>query len=1595
MKKRILMMLMAFVVSAAVFGYDVVFSQPQFKLDFDDDNTYFTSDMGFGRVLKWFERVYDASDTTLVSGKELSYAIRITEPGVTAYAWGRSAAADINNCSWTQNYSTNITLAYDANWNGTLYLYVWLKWMRYNIQFRTNDGSAVAGDFSDICYTNSVVLPQSERTGYRFGGWTNETITTAITGSKTGGDLGVDNDDTTITLYAAWTPRQYTATFNANGGTGGKTVTQDYGSALTAPTVARTGYTFMGWSPAVPSTVPANDVTYTAQWKVNEYTVTFNANGGTGGKSGKQDYGTAIVAPTVTRTGYTFTGWSPAVAATVPASDVTYTAQWKVNEYTVTFNANGAGATVSPSSKKVTYDSAYGDLPTPTRADYTFKGWWTQASGGNSIKSSTIVKITSNTTLYAHWEEIRRFDVTFYGRRGADSGVLLHTTSVVSNTAAIPPDPNAPGYTFTGWSPADFSHVVSNMTIRAQYDANRYTVAYYANGGSGSMTNDVFTYDKTYNLQPNAYVRDLYEFAGWASRPDAATNEVEYADGASVRNLTAEANATVPLYAVWRSLLTDYSIAADCTNLILRCEGSDKWEIDHASSYCGASSIHVAGTTLVPMTVAISGTGTLTFRMKVYSASGEKISVICGFENADTEKSVIEDKGIVAEGKWLAYSFHKDDPGEITYRWYYSGIDDGDYAYVDQVHWYPNRAVSSVTGDSLTDDKKNAIIESILQHWDILLGDSAADISSITADGNSIADAVEIIDCIGIHNGYSPEQFVTKDENNHTASLSFVDVIPMRRIVNAQVTFDPLDFVYDGSSHELTGIQVILDGNPLAEGTDYTVSYFNNVNAGAEATLTLWGTNDGAGTYTTNFTIAAKSITDSSVTVKPLSTQIYTGQTIEPHPTVINNDISDEPLVEGTDYTLTWGNNVAVGEAEVTVTGMGNYAGSRTVPFTIAAKSVTDSSVTIEALSAQEYTGQAVVLHPTVRDEARGVQLTEGIDYTLIWANNVAAGEADVTVTGTGSYAGAKTVHFTIAAKSVTDSSVTIEALSAQDYTGSAICPHPTVRDEARGVQLTEGADYTLTWANNVDEGEADVTVIGKGNYKDQKTVHFTIKSKSQNALTAAFAGLPAVVEPDGAGGWKVSLTDDIAGATVEVPDDLGKVTLDLCGHTFTGTAGQPPLRIVKGSGVGNATKLSIVTTSSGAAVTGGTGAPAIAVDDDVQEGVVIAVDDGLTVQGGGANVPAVEAPETVSVDDGGSIVKATYDMSGAGWDYAGEFIYDGSAKTVRVTGLPAGVTASYTGNSATVPGTYTAHVSFAYDKVNYNAPMPMEDLVWSIREPEQPVEPEASGTLDVEFTKARTVKGVLRDASGNVAGMVQVKAGKIKVSKKKKSTVKMSASITMMGGKKVSAKSVTMQLNEDGTIDDTLVFKAPVGEMSFSMKADGSFILANAAYGMLAEKVGEGLSNGTRAFTVTMDPLPDLDAGFEFIGSTIPNGVAITISGGKKLDAGKPATIKYVKIKDKKSGDVWYDLVGLDDATKPNRSALKLSYAKKTGVVKGSFKVYATNAASLAHGVKPKLKKYSVKVWGLMIGEGNGLFGIGEATCKKLTTGSWRVDIK
>ena len=164
------------------------------------------------------------------------------------------------------------------------------------------------------------------RTGYTFGGWNKA--------DGTAWDYASDRVTDNITLYAKWTANTYTITFDTAGGSEIAPITQDYGTAITEPAdPTREGYTFTGWDREIPTTMPAENITVTAQWEINQYTITFDTAGGSEIAPITQDYGTVITEPAnPTREGYTFTGWVREIPTTMPAENITLKARWKDTE---------------------------------------------------------------------------------------------------------------------------------------------------------------------------------------------------------------------------------------------------------------------------------------------------------------------------------------------------------------------------------------------------------------------------------------------------------------------------------------------------------------------------------------------------------------------------------------------------------------------------------------------------------------------------------------------------------------------------------------------------------------------------------------------------------------------------------------------------------------------------------------------------------------------------------------------------------------------------------------------------------------------------------------------------------------------------------------------------------------------------------------------------------------------------------------------------------------------------------------------------------------------------------------------------------------
>ena len=255
----------------------------------------------------------------------------------------------------------------------------------YTVTFQSEGGSEVASQIRANAPADQPADPTKE--GYTFIGWYNGE-------SEWDFETPVTAD---LTLTAKWQINRYTITFDTAGGSEVAPITQDYGTTITPPAApTRTGYTFAGWDREIPTAMPAEDMTITARWTVNQYTITLKPENGGEDIVITQDYGTAITAPAnPTKTGYTFAGWDKTIPTTMPAGNMTITAQWQVNQYTITFKPENGGQDIVI---KQDYGTAITAPANPTKTGYTFAGW---------DKTIPSTMPAGDMTITARWTENR------------------------------------------------------------------------------------------------------------------------------------------------------------------------------------------------------------------------------------------------------------------------------------------------------------------------------------------------------------------------------------------------------------------------------------------------------------------------------------------------------------------------------------------------------------------------------------------------------------------------------------------------------------------------------------------------------------------------------------------------------------------------------------------------------------------------------------------------------------------------------------------------------------------------------------------------------------------------------------------------------------------------------------------------------------------------------------------------------------------------------------------------------------------------------------------------------------------------------------
>ena len=303
---------------------------------------------------------------------DLSLPSSLTRIGQDAFRYCNLSYVELPVCSSDYSFDDDVE--------------VFVYMLHQTITLNAAGGSVSPGTVEVEWRTPYGTLPTPTREGFRFLGWKNLYNEDEMVSADT-----IVTTPHNHTLFAQWKDITHTVTFDANGGEGGWSEEMEEDTPLTPPTVTRTGYTFRGWEPSVPVFVPDADVVYTAQWAVNRYTLVFDPNNGEDSLALMLEFGEEIVPPPFGREGYTFAGWTPSIEGGVPAEDVVYTAKWTINNYDVTFDANGG---VGGWSRTMEYGEEI-TPPTVTRIGHTFRGWDPAADA---------IVPSSNVVYTAMWE---------------------------------------------------------------------------------------------------------------------------------------------------------------------------------------------------------------------------------------------------------------------------------------------------------------------------------------------------------------------------------------------------------------------------------------------------------------------------------------------------------------------------------------------------------------------------------------------------------------------------------------------------------------------------------------------------------------------------------------------------------------------------------------------------------------------------------------------------------------------------------------------------------------------------------------------------------------------------------------------------------------------------------------------------------------------------------------------------------------------------------------------------------------------------------------------------------------------------------------
>ena len=1048
---------------------------------------------------------------------------------------------------------------------------------KYSVTYNANGGTNAPMAVENISGEYTITTEKPQRADFEFTGWSKDSK--ATTAEYSGGETITLTEN--VTLYAVWSKGTYTVTVKTSiegAGTVTGNASKPDGVEVFVTTNPNPGYAFKNWTVmsggvnlknatalSTSFTMPKNSVEIVANYEVQDYTVKFNANRGTGAPSAKVvKYGEKIEIPTTkpTRAGYDFKGWAlkqDANSAThqenqeyIVTQSVTFYAVWQVHieTYTLKFNLNGGyGNTNGEIGKFVEQTKTEGGqivIPIggqnePYKKDFVFKGWaLSKDSTDVVLRPGDTYSRDANLEIFAVWKDETDPVITLEPKQeeGSDEVKIIATAYDAGKIAEY-------AWTTSNVYPTAWqTDGISGENVKVEKVINQkgthyfwakdlsgnyiyqamtaYEIKYDALGGMNTPSTQFQLQNTELTLTKTVPTKEKYTFLGWsiAENPGNTTADVNFQKGGKLN-----INADTTLKAVWGEAFFGLSAKTAVTQI----DGANVDVTVTKSEYTGEISVSSSDTDIATVTIT-DNIITIVPGTKI----GEVEITVVESRVGTTEKIVVTvERGIrkVTLDRTTQNFTYGDSSAKIEFS--YNGKTTG----LSTTTSNETVATATASGKTLTIKPENygtAVIGLVFAQDDQYLEKTVevevtvgkkqiivtpnsnqskvydATISTpelkYTFEGNTGSETPkfngELTRTIGSDVGkyeiqlgslelMNNEDFLVENyELVFSTTKVYFEITPKRITVPTANTPQQ----YDGTQKE-----GIAEGEDYIRGGEYQKTNAGNYTAIATLKDTknfVWDDTNATTARNIRWEITSLDLMGAEAKVDEIPSQVYTGYEIKPL-TVIKCDGVE--LVNGTDYSLSYTNNIDVGYATVMISGKGNYRGVIEKNFEITKATMqVDVSGYTGTFDNQEHTIKVSPIWPSTgytiyysQTELTNDNYTTGLTtapklknpgtvkmYYYIKAPNFEDyfGSADVKIT-----------------QKDIGGNITILGLVDKSYTGSEITQTITVRDNEQSRNLVERAEYTVAYTNNINVGTATITLTGVGNYTGTKTATFNI----------------------------------------------------------------------------------------------------------------------------------------------------------------------------------------------------------------------------------------------------------------------------------------------------------------------------------------------------------------------------------------------------------------------------------------------------------------------------------------------------------------------